>query len=190
MRRSDDDDILLIYADIMHASQYSISKKVLGPFFAFAALFIGTGFISGSIVHLGEGVNAWDLSVLGTGVLLFTLGSCIQEAVFNGRSLREEGMLKFLFTSLVLSIGIGMASGGMQHFADTPSYSAVLIPVGLAIGMVAFVFKQNVEIPNFRFKMFAASALVFAVIGVSGLRYVAHQMEHGTEVSASHSHMH
>lgn len=172
----------------MNTPQFSLSKKVLAPFFTFAALFIGTGFISGSIVHLGEGVNVWDLSVLGMGVLLFTTGSYIQETVFNGKSLRDGGMISFLFTSLILSLGIGMASGGMQHFSDTPSYSAILIPVGLAIGIIAFAFKQKIEIPSAHFKIFAACTLVFAVIGVTGLRTVAHQLEHDLVPSASHAH--
>lgn len=174
----------------MNMPQFSLSKKVLAPFFTFAALFIGTGFISGSIVHLGEGINAWDLSVLSVGVLLFTLGSYIQETIFNGKSLRDGGIIGFLFSSLILSLGIGMASGGMQHFSDTPSYSAILIPVGIAIGLISFIFKQKIEIPSSHFKIFVASTLILAAIGVIALRTLAHQLEHDLGVSVSDSHTH
>jgi len=36
-----------------------------------------------------------------------------------------------------------MASGGTQHFIDTPGYSSYLIPVGLGLGMIAFFLKEK-----------------------------------------------
>lgn len=118
-------------------------RRIIVPFLTFIALFIGTGFVSGSIVHMGEGVNAWDLSLLAIGIVLFVGGSVFQDIQQGMKRIRGEGILWFLFLSLLLSIGIGMASGGMQHFVDTPSYSAILIPVGLLLGFIAFVLKER-----------------------------------------------
>jgi len=124
----------------------SLAHRAFIPFLAFITLFLGTGFVSGSIVHLGEGLNPWDFSLLAVGVVLFVAGSVAQDVRQGGRRLKEEGIFLFLFLSLILSIGIGMASGGMQHFDDTPAYSAILIPLGIGIGLIAFILKERVVI--------------------------------------------
>lgn len=121
-------------------------QRIFVPFFTFIALFIGTGFVSGSIVHMGEGINPWDLSLLTIGVMLFVSGSVFQDIQQGMKRIRGEGIILFLLLSLLLSIGIGMASGGMQHFVDTPSYSAILIPIGLGIGFIAFVLKERITL--------------------------------------------
>lgn len=142
----------------------SLFKKVIAPFLTFALMFIGAGFISGSIVHLGEGANPWDISVLVTGVILFMIGSYVQEILYNGKSLKEEGTLSFLFFSLFLSLGIGMVSGGTQHFVDTPEYSSYLIPIGLVVGIVAFVFKTNIKLSGAEFIKLLLGTLVFSAL--------------------------
>lgn len=121
-------------------------RRLFLPFFTFIALFIGTGFVSGSIVHMGEGVNTWDASLLIIGVVLFVSGSVAQDVQQGMKRMKGEGIALFLLLSLLLSIGIGMASGGMQHFVDTPSYSAVLIPLGLGIGFLAFILKERLPL--------------------------------------------
>lgn len=121
-------------------------QRIFVPFFTFVALFIGTGFVSGSIVHMGEGINPWDISLLAIGVILFVSGSVFQDIQQGMKRIRGEGIALFLLLSLLLSIGIGMASGGMQHFVDTPSYSAILIPIGLGIGFIAFVLKERIAL--------------------------------------------
>jgi len=75
--------------------------KLISKYLVFVGMFIGAGFISGSIVHLGEGINPWDISILVIGVILFLVSTSIQEFVFNKRSIKESGVLKFLLYSLV-----------------------------------------------------------------------------------------
>lgn len=149
---------------MLHMSSPSLFKKVIAPFLTFALMFIGAGFISGSIVHLGEGVNPWDVSILSIGVLLFMIGSYVQEILYNGKSLKEEGTLFFLFFSLLLSLGIGMVSGGTQHYVDTPSYSSYLIPIGLGIGMLAFVLKTNIKLAHEEVAKLLLGTLLFCTL--------------------------
>lgn len=124
----------------------SITAQVFVPFIIFTAMFVGAGFISGGIVHLGDGFNWWDLSLIVIGIVLFVIGSYAQEVRSNQGNLKKEGVVLFLFYSLLLSIGIGMASGGTQHFVDTPEYSNYLIPIGLFLGVPAFALKQNISL--------------------------------------------
>lgn len=146
----------------MHTS--SLFRKVIAPFITFALLFIGAGFISGSIVHLGEGLNPWDISILTTGVILFMIGSYVQEILYNGKSFKEKDTLLFLFFSLLLSLGIGMVSGGTQHYVDTPSYSSYLIPIGILIGMFAFVLKTNINLTRREGAKLLMGTVVFCTI--------------------------
>ncbi len=154
----------------------SFVKRVLAPFVTFIAMFVGAGFISGGIVHLGDGFNWWDVSLLGFGVLLFVTGSYIQESIYNKKNLKDGGVLLFLVYSLLLSIGIGMASGGLQHFVDTPGYSTYLIPIGLSIGLVAFILKQNIKLPQSQWLKLIPGALILALLLGSGLSYAARSM--------------
>jgi peptidoglycan/LPS O-acetylase OafA/YrhL len=118
-------------------------RRSISRYLAFVGMFVGAGFISGSIVHMGEGVNAWDVSVLVAGVIFFLASTCVQEFVFNKRNVKDAHVLQFLLHSIVLAIGVGMASGGIQHFVDTPTYSSYLVPIGLGLGVIAFFLKEK-----------------------------------------------
>jgi hypothetical protein len=154
----------------------SIIQRIGVPFITFIALFIGTGFVSGSIVHMGEGINPWDLSLLGIGVVLFIGGSLFQDMQQGWKRVHGEGITVFLLLSLCLSIGIGMASGGMQHFVDTPAYSALLIPVGLAIGLFAFTAKERIELSRREWLLGAPVVVLITIVGIVGLRVVAQEL--------------
>lgn len=147
-------------------SQENIFSKLLFPFVTYVFLFVGTGFISGAVVHSGD-VEAlyryWAIGVVG--VFLFVLGSYVQEVIYNKKNLKEEGVLPFLFFSLLLSLGIGMISGGTQHFVDFPQYASFLIPAGIVIALIAFTLKNNIHLTQSKW----ASMLVTAVLGAGVL---------------------
>ena len=145
-------------------------KRIFSPFLTFIALFIGTGFISGSVVHMGEGINIWDLSLLAIGTILFVGGSVFQDAQQGMKRIQEEGLTAFLFLSLLLSIGIGMASGGMQHFVDTPSYSALLIPFGLGLGFFAFLLKERIRLSTKEWAVLVPAVCISVVVSSIALR--------------------
>ena len=115
----------------------------ISRYLAFVGMFVGAGFIAGSIVHLGEGINTWDVSVLIVGVLFFLASTCVQEFVFNKRNIKDAKVIQFIVYSIVLALGVGMASGGIQHFVDTPRYSSYLVPIGLGLGVIAFFLKEG-----------------------------------------------
>lgn len=178
--------------------QQSFASRVFKPYGNFILLFIGAGFTSGGIVHLGEGFNWWDASLLALGILLFVLGSYMQEVLYHKKTLQEEGLVAFLGYSLLLSIGVGMASGGTQHFIDTPHYSAYLIPLGLFIGVCAFVLKQNIALSKAQWMKLLLGGAIFGLalsIGLSTLAKIVpvssghaanHRVTHQAGEGASH----
>lgn len=152
------------------------TRKVILTYLSYLALFVGTGFISGAIVHSGNPADIGKYIVIGvTGVSLFILGSFVQESILNKDNLREEGSVKFFLFSLLLSVGIGAISGGTQHFTDFPVYSSYLVPVGLVLSWFAFVLKNN-----FRFtKNILMTGGIIAILAVPlffGLNSYANQL--------------
>lgn len=139
-------------------------SRFTSKYLSFVGMFVGAGFISGSIVHLGEGINPWDVTVLIVGVLFFLAGTCVQEFVFNKKSLNESGVALFILYSIVLSIAVGMASGGIQHFVDTPTYSSYLVPIGLGLGVIAFFLKENHRLSAFGWVQFLSVIAVSTVV--------------------------
>jgi hypothetical protein len=127
----------------INATLQSSLVKPISRYIAFVGMFVGAGFISGSIVHMGEGINTWDVSVLIVGIIFFLTSTCVQEFVFKKRNFKDAQVFQFLLYSIVLAIGVGMASGGIQHFVDTPAYSSYLVPTGLGLGVIAFFLKEK-----------------------------------------------
>ena len=82
-------------------SQNKTTKTVILTYLSTLALFIGTGFISGAIVHSGNVEEFSKYLVIGVvGISLFIAGSFIQESILNTNNLKEEGPVKFFIFSL------------------------------------------------------------------------------------------
>ena len=116
--------------------------RVLRPYLVYVLLFVGAGMVSGGVVHypLNEGFYG-VLAVLGG--LVFVFGSLANE-LLSERGLPKAGALaSLILTSLLLSFGIGMLSGGIQHFTDFPSRAALLVPAGITLSFIAYCFKAN-----------------------------------------------
>jgi uncharacterized protein (DUF305 family) len=120
------------------------TTKTILNYLSYLSLFIGTGFISGAIVHSGRISEIPKYIAIGVlGVFLFAIGSLTQEILSGKHSMNKLEAAKFFLFSLFLSIGIGMISGGFQHFTDFPAYSSFLIPIGFILSWCAFLFKNN-----------------------------------------------
>lgn len=165
-------------------------KNFMNKYLAFVGMFVGAGFISGSIVHLGEGVNPWDVSVLIVGVLFFSISTCVQEFVFNKKDYKQAGVISFIMYSIVLSIGVGMASGGIQHYVDTPFYSAYLIPIGFALGIIAFFLKEQGKLSLVGWCKFLGLTGVLTIFAVWGLGTLANHIPETLLQGQGHSHGH
>lgn len=142
-------------------------REILIQFLIYVSLFIGTGFLSGSIVHFP--LNPVRFSVLGIlGAVIFVIASTVNEAFFNENTFKAEGLVKVIFFSLVLSLGIGMISGGVQHFDEFPQYASMLIPFGIVISLVGYLLKSNIKLhTNQMAKLGAFTAVLVLFLGVT-----------------------
>ncbi len=140
------------------------------PFAATFAYFLGIGFLSGSIVHFPVGPVKFG-AIAAVGVLFFLFGSVMQRRLGLSQA-PEGGWARFILGSAFLSVGIGMVSGGVQHFSDFPGYAAILVPAGGVLAMASFAFRERFAVD--RHAMAAAiGALVAAAVLFGGLRWYA-----------------
>jgi uncharacterized protein (DUF305 family) len=119
-------------------------RAATGRFASTLSLFLGTGFISGAIVH-SAGVFAWyEFFLFCIGILLFTLGAYQQ--IRQGLITTVLPLPKFLGMTALLSVGIGILSGGIQHFLDTPQFATWMIALGLPIGGIMYLAREQLSL--------------------------------------------
>jgi hypothetical protein len=153
------------------------------PFLATFAYFLGIGFLSGSIVHFPVGPVKFGI-IAAVGVLLFVAGSILQRKLGLAQA-PEGGWGRFIAGSAALSVGIGMVSGGVQHFTDFPGYAAALVPAGIVLAVASFAFRER--FPADRHAAFAAAAVfVFAALLFVGLRGYAARLGPSSEDGHGH----
>ncbi len=101
----------------------------------------GISFISGAVNH-GFFTIERSLWTALVGVVLFVAGAWMEH-----RRDREQGDRESIWSTLLwgtlLSIGLGLFTGGLQHFPDSPARSAWVVPLGFAISAAALVVDQR-----------------------------------------------
>lgn len=146
--------------------------------------YVGVGLVSGSIVHAGTlgGGSLKYIVLIIMGITAFTVGTIMEH-----KQKLDRHLLSFILISTVVSIGTGMVSGGTQHYLDDPLFGALILPLGLFIGYVAFIvrdFKEKVS-----FKRIAV-ALVGSLVLWGCLYLVAHKIpvleNHHSEPGQAH----
>jgi uncharacterized cupredoxin-like copper-binding protein len=95
--------------------------------------YAGISFVAGAVNHgFFSGERSLVTAALGVG--LYLIGALIERrtAPDGGRAWGD-----FLSTGILLSIGIGFFTGGLQHFPDSPVRSAWVVPAGFLMSLVA-----------------------------------------------------
>ncbi|MET8326305.1 hypothetical protein [Streptomyces sp. NPDC005181] len=164
------------------ARKSSLAARYLG----YVGYFVGAGLISGAVVHHPLDPARYTRIAL-YGVLVFLAATILNDIVLASHRPRLPRMLVLIGASLLLSFGIGMLSGGLQHFDDFPSRGAVLVPLGMIVSFIAFVIK-DAETPWQRiFSLMGLAVLLAALVSFIGLRQVAVSIEEPAE-GGGHSH--
>ncbi len=143
-------------------------SHVLPGYLVYTGLFVGTGFLSGAVVHFP--FNPVRFAIIGAiGAAIFVASSVVNEAVLNKRHTGVAGILKLIFFSLLLAIGIGMISGGVQHFDEVPVYASKLIPLGVLLSLTGYLVKSGVSLQNEQKMTLGLAAFVFVAMLGTGL---------------------
>lgn len=108
-------------------------------FVSYTSKYVGVGILSGSMVHAAtlSGDLTRYIILFIIGVAIFVVGNIIEYERMTFRKL-----LSYIGISTILSIGVGMVSGGAQHYLDNPPVAAVLFPVGLLLAYIMFMLQD------------------------------------------------
>ncbi|MFI2431828.1 hypothetical protein [Streptomyces sp. NPDC018693] len=161
---------------------------LLGDYLGYAATFVGAGLISGAIVHHPLDPARYTVIAV-VGAVVFLCATVLNEFVLTRSRPGAAKVCGVVAASLALSFGIGMLSGGLQHFEDFPERAAMLIPFGLALSFVSYVLRHQPT--RWRGLLGPAGILVAvtAVVAFLGLKGIAQEM--ATESGGDgHGHSH
>jgi hypothetical protein len=157
--------------------------KALRPFLQYLSLYLSIALVGESIVHLP--INPVRFSIIGCiGLALFIVSS-----YFEALRKKESGELnmttaRYLGLSFILSLGLGMLSGSIQHYLDSPFYASALIPIGFLMAFISYSLREaSLNLKG------SAPFLVALIVGTSAaglaLYKIADSIEH-----AGHAHTH
>jgi len=148
--------------------------------------FVGAGLISGAVVHHPlDPARYTRIAVMG--VLVFLAATVVNEFLLATDRPAPRRAVLIVAASLMLSFGIGMLSGGLQHFEDFPDRGAVLVPLGITVSFIAFVLKDAESSWRRIFGPLGLAVLLTAAISFFGLRAVADGLGEPSSESG-HSH--
>ncbi|GIM29708.1 hypothetical protein CPJCM30710_23740 [Clostridium polyendosporum] len=142
-------------------------KKLISNYIVYIIYFLGVGMVSSGIVLMPFNAVRYSI-ILSIGLLLFIAGSIFNEIVINQHHLSLYESLNLIIVSLTLAIGIGMISGGISHFKESPSYASYLIPMGIIISFVSFAIKNN-----YKLQKRDTITLTIAVFVITGILHLA-----------------
>ncbi|WP_285511760.1 MULTISPECIES: hypothetical protein [Streptomyces] len=148
---------------------------MIGDYLGYATTFVGAGLISGAVVHHPLDPDRYTvIALVGAGV--FLCATVLNEFILKRQRPSASKVVAIVLASLALSFGIGMLSGGLQHFEDFPERAAMLIPFGLALSFVAYVLRYDAARWRSIIGPTGLLVLVTAAVAFVGLRGIAADM--------------
>lgn len=138
-------------------------KKAIYKYLVYVIYFLGIGMTSSGIVLMPFNHVRYSI-ILSIGLGLFLTGSVFNEVVINKQHLTARESIKLVVVSLTLAIGIGMISGGISHFNESPRYVSYLIPLGIAISFISFIIKNDFEITKKEKVTMFVGVIIVAII--------------------------
>lgn len=146
--------------------------------------FVGAALIAGAVVHYPIDPPVYAVICV-VGALVFLLGTVVNEFVFAAERPALRRAIALVTFSLLLSFGVGLLGGGIQHFEQFPERSAAMTPIGLLMSYAAFVAKDPEGRWRNLFSLFGAGVVLVAVVTWFGMNAIANSME-----SPGHGHSH
>lgn len=135
-------------------------KKIIYKYLVYIIYFLGIGMTSSGIVLMPFNHVRYSI-ILITGLGLFLAGSVFNEVVIDSHKMSSLESIKLITVSLTLALGIGMISGGISHFKESPRYVSFLIPLGTIISFISFIIKNNFKLQKKeKFMMYIGVVLV------------------------------
>lgn len=146
--------------------------------------FMGAALIAGAVVHYPIDPQLYTIICI-VGAFVFLLGTIVNEFILAAERPALGRAVSLVAFSLLLSFGVGMVGGGIQHFTQFPERSAAMTPIGLLMSYAAFIAKDSEGSWRHVFSLFGAGFLLVTALTWFGMSALA-----GTIDSDGHSHDH
>lgn len=117
-------------------------KNLIYKYLVYVIYFLGIGITSSGVVLMPFNVTRYSI-ILSIGLSLFIAGSVFNEVVIDNHHMSAIDSVKLVILSLTLAIGIGMISGGISHFKESPAYVSYLIPLGIILSFISFALSKT-----------------------------------------------
>lgn len=138
----------------------------------YVVYFLGVGMTSSGIVLMPFNPMRYSI-ILAIGLFMFSTGSFINEFVIDRKQASFNKIFKLIMVSLTLAIGIGMISGGISHFKESPTYASYLIPLGIIISIFSFLIKNAYKLSKKELKVFTIGVLLTTIVIHASLSFTA-----------------
>ncbi|MFE2724455.1 hypothetical protein [Kitasatospora sp. NPDC059327] len=160
---------------------------LLNGYLGYITTFVGAGLISGAVVHYPLDPARYGLiGIIAAAVFLF--GTLMNEFVLAHNRPGAARIAAVVAASLALSFGIGMLSGGLQHFDDFPDRGAWLIPTGLVLSFIAYVLRYDAARWRGIIRLTGAAVAITAAVAFFGLRGLAADLTAESAGGGGHGH--
>lgn len=95
--------------------------------------YTGISFTAGAVTHgfFSEERAAWTVAI---GVVLYLIGGILDKLANPDQNASWTGVLAI---GILASVGLGLFTGGLQHFPDSPYRSVWVVPVGFVMSLLA-----------------------------------------------------
>lgn len=160
------------------AGQPSVYARYVGAML----YFVGAALIAGAVVHYPIDPPVYTV-ICAVGALVFLLGTVVNEFVFAAERPALGRAISLVTFSLLLSFGVGLLGGGIQHFEQFPERSAAMTPIGLLMSFAAFVAKDAEGRWRNLVSLFGAGVVLVAGVTWFGMSALADSLE-----PSDHSH--
>lgn len=155
---------------------------LLQRYVEYIGLYLGIALVGGAIVHM-PGSPVKNIAILLIGMAMFLAASVREAKLKGGGGNAPHVIASYLALSALLSVGLGMISGSIQHFDDFPHYGSVLIPCGLGLSLLVFGWREALLPRGVRFAVLLLALLLLLPLVWSGLHAFGHQ-----QFPADHTH--
>lgn len=141
--------------------------------------FMGAALIAGAVVHYPVNPGLYTIICV-VGAFVFLLGTIVNEFVLVDERPRLSRAISLVAFSLLLSFGVGLVGGGIQHFEQFPERSAWMTPIGLLMSYVAFIAKDAKGGLRHLVSPFAAGVVLVAALTWFGMSALASTLDSGS----------
>ena len=163
-------------------------KNAVLRYLIYIAYFLGIGMVSSGIVLMPFNAVRYG-SIMVIGLILFSMSSFVNEIILEKKELTPRERFNLVLVSLALAIGIGMISGGIAHFKESPVYVTYLIPIGLVISFISYIIKNNYKLSKRQLTIVSVVLVITALSAHTGLSVAATKLGYvkpGGDVFNSH----